>query len=285
MLAFFTLPILAVAGNIMQTPMSTDRDQNATSIASLSSLSMHDLLKAADHETIHGASAQVWWAEYGEERKPTTLFKDPATESDIAELEERLGLILPDDYKEFLQASNGFGHGEVDDGMHGGFGPEPELLATQKVHWDAAEYFATLPIELLSLSYEISELVFDTPRRDANRKWIGELEYPMPLFGPVLSIGSRDIVNLWLVTPELMEKARKRYGEMYARANAEQRRVIDEEIVKFAGSRDEFEKLTWCTVQWMAGGAAQLTAWKSFRDYIEDNVKSAKESTYGLDGE
>lgn len=255
--------------------------------ASVSSKSMRELLELANHYTIHGESAQNWWNEYGVENKPRTLFKGPATDTNITELEERLGLTLPEDYKEFLRVSNGFGSdGDdflKDDGMYNGLYPEPALWSTRDVAWHDEEAFTELPVRLLELPYAIEELAFDSPKRTPEGRWIGDFEHALPLFGPVLAIGNRDIENLWLVRPELVKSVRDTYYGIHQKANEEQKKVIDSQIESFAGSREEFDKLEWCCVRWASGGAAQLTAWKHFGQYVEDTAQEAKESRYGLE--
>lgn len=69
----------------------------------------------------------------GMEERPETLWKDPATKAEINEIEQRLEVDLPDDYKDFLKLSNGFGNNE--DGIFNGIIVEPALYPTSEVQW------------------------------------------------------------------------------------------------------------------------------------------------------
>ena len=51
---------------------------------------------------------------------------EPATDEQIVDVEKRLGLILPDDYKTFLKLCNGF---------HAPNGVEPSFLSTDKIDY------------------------------------------------------------------------------------------------------------------------------------------------------
>jgi len=185
------------------------------------SKSLRDLLQLGNDNTISGAGKD-YWQEAGVD-PPKTLLKTPATTEEIVKLEDRLGISLPDDYKEFLSISNDFGAGngsedDIDvgsDGIYIGYFPDPELLSTDKVKWNSEPYFQ-LPVELLQLPYEIINLV-----RCISKNSDGSLDFDtrLPLFDRVLEIGFRDIDNIWLVPPELVKQARSAYLEMYEKAN------------------------------------------------------------------
>ncbi|KAF2100196.1 hypothetical protein NA57DRAFT_54295 [Rhizodiscina lignyota] len=221
------------------------------------SKSFQSLLQIANDNTISGAGKE-YWEESGDD-PPKTLFKNPATAQEIATLEDRLGIALPNDYKEFLAISNGFGSGHLEDGIYNGYYPEPELFSVDKVNWNSEPYFQ-LPIDLLELPYEI----------------IG-LASSFPDFDRVLEIGVRDVENTWLVRPELVERARVAYMEMYEKADDQQKKIIERAIEEFVGSKEAFEKLEWCCVRWSAGGAAAMRGHAGFRRYVEHVVKQGTE--------
>ena len=68
---------------------------------------------------------------------------------------------------------------------------------------------------------------------------------------------------------ELVKQARPAYLEMYEKAK---KKIIEEAIEKFAGSKETFEKLQWCCLTWAAGGSATMDGYAGFRRYIEDLV-------------
>jgi len=239
------------------------------------SKSFRNLLQLGNDNTISGAGKD-YWQQAGVDT-PKTLFKTPATAEEITKLEDRLGIALPEDYKEFLSISNGFGAGNVSeddvymgsDGIYNGYFPDPELFSTDKVNWNSEPYFQ-LPVELLQLPYEIINLARCTTKKNSD----GSLDFdtPLPLFDRVLEIGFRDIDNIWLVPPELVKQARTAYLEMYEKADDQQKKIIEEAIEKFAGSKETFEKLEWCCVKWAAGGSATMDGYAGFGRYIEDLV-------------
>ena len=69
--------------------------------------STRELLSIGEEENTLRGPGTEYWGEAGEtETANWTLFKDPATAEDIVNLEERLGITLANDYKDFLQVSN-----------------------------------------------------------------------------------------------------------------------------------------------------------------------------------
>ncbi|KAK4616138.1 hypothetical protein CLAFUW4_10242 [Fulvia fulva] len=205
--------------------------------------------------------------EDGHPESSRMFFKAGASEEEIEALEGRLQTVLPDDYREFLQITNGFGVGES--GIYNGYFPSPALHATVDVKWDEEEYLQ-LPVELLQLPRELEQLATSHWKQRSTRPngyldWEGAL----PIFDRVLELGTLDIYNIWLVHPMLVEQCRNAYHEMYRNANKKQRKRILLAMESFAGSKGAFEQLHWCCVTWAAGGSACMTAYASFRDYIE----------------
>lgn len=241
--------------------------------SALSSKSIHDLLTIANENTIRGPGT-VHWSAAGDE-PPETLFKSPSTASDIASLEDGLGTTLPDDYKTFLQTSNGFIGNDLGDGIFNGYFPDPGLFPAEKVAWVKESYFE-LPLSMLEIPFEIENLIPPKPEEESKRGPDGKLlwDTPLPLLGRVLNLGARDIDNLWLVEPEFVKRARDVYHEMYERAvDDRQRQKLERAIRDFAGSRQKFDELGWCCIKWSAGGAANMTVYAGFRNYLEDVVE------------
>ena len=75
--------------------------------------------------------------------------------------------------------------------------------------------------------------------------------------------------------PGLVEQARAAYIEMYEKADDQQKKIIERAIEGFVGSKEAFEKMEWCCIKWMAGGAACMTAHAGFRRYIEELVEDS----------
>ncbi|KAK5171241.1 uncharacterized protein LTR77_004385 [Saxophila tyrrhenica] len=231
----------------------------------LANKSIKEILEIGSENTVRGAGKESW----DEMDNPSqTLFHTPVSGENIADLEKRLEVTLPDDFKEFLQVSNGFGANG--DGTFNGYFTDPEIYGTDEVRWNNEEYFQ-LPVDLLNIHREIEALA------GIESKGHFSFDTALPLFGPVLEIGVRDVEHLWLVQPTLVRQAREAYDRMYARTNEEQKRTLDDAIVAFAGSRDAFDKLEWCCARWSSGGAAVMTSYASFRRYLEVVVTDSME--------
>lgn len=247
--------------------------------SSLSSTSWKKLLELGERNTLRGSASEQWRLEYqgakgNEDKEYKTLFRNAATEEEIKALEVKLDISLPDDYKDFLRISNGFGSdNDYSDGIFNGFYSDPALWPVDKVQWLNESYFQLL-VELLQLPRTmealgpVQEKVSAEPMR---MKW----KTPFPLFDRVLEIGTRDVDNLWLVHPGLVTECKAAYKQMYEKADEKQKKIIVRAMEAFAGSKEEFEQLQWCCVKWSSGGAATATAYASFRRYMECLVEDS----------
>ncbi|KAI4744860.1 hypothetical protein E4T50_04740 [Aureobasidium sp. EXF-12298] len=222
-----------------------------------SSETISELLQSCNDDSI--ARSDSHWVEM-EEPKPTSLYKPPASEEQISNLEQRLKVSLPEDFKAFLRISNGFGV-QTD-----GFG-DPSLRSVDEIDWlDYSEY---------ELMFDQLTLPWLDPYRDPTQTDNDGLPEP-PIFTDVICIASEEIYDVWLIPPETMQRLRDHYKEVYAMVNDDGKRIIERAIDDFAGSRDEWEKLDWGCVSWACGGSAQLDCFKSFKAWLEDSAWAAK---------
>ncbi|KAF2502178.1 hypothetical protein BU16DRAFT_545663 [Lophium mytilinum] len=166
--------------------------------------SMSELLKELAHNTVtNPSSREVLMGMKGDEGEPDSPFdgRKPATPEEITELEKRLKITLPDDYKEFLGLTNGFGT------TWGGILHDPPLHPTTDVNWfgDDEDYFYDLHLDLVES--EINAMVRDYPViADAADSW--------PTVGMAIDIGNEDIDSVWLLPPANVEKQRAAYLEI-----------------------------------------------------------------------
>lgn len=229
----------------------------------LESKALKELLEIGEKNTLGGPGARHWGEVGG--GIPETMFKQPATSEQISELEGRLEINLPQDYKDFLSITNGFGND--DDGVYNGYFPDPELFATDDVSW-LSEDWIVLPFEMLKIPREIED-----PYRKASEAW----DTAMPSLDRVVHIGNRDIDDLWLVPPELVQKAKSAYLEMLENGNEMHKKILQRAMKDFAGSMERFRELEWCCVKNSSGGAAMATVFSSFRSYLESVVEDSGE--------
>ncbi|MCJ1310369.1 hypothetical protein MMC25_004033 [Agyrium rufum] len=189
---------------------------------------------------------------------PDAVLYAPASSEDIAELEKRLNVTLPADYKEFLHISNGLGS------TWGGILFEPPLHPTKDVKWLKKEeegYLTDIPLAWLP---EWHPLHF--PRRDGE-EWV--------TVGSVIELGTEDIDSVWLLPPETVARRRDAYIRHYeneAAASCGQRMAFDIAVQAFAGSREAFDSMEWCVLAWTAGGGASLTAYPSFKAFLAEKA-------------
>lgn len=227
----------------------------------LETKTLKELLEIGEKNTLTGPGVRHWEEMGG--GIPKTMFKQPATHEQILELESRLGINLPQDYKTFLSITNGFGSGDTtQDGVFNGYFPDPELFATEDVAWLSEDWIA-LPFEMLRIPREIED-----PYRKPSEAW----DTAMPLLNRVVHVGNRDIDDLWLVHPELTQKAKLAYLEMLENGEEIQKKILHRAMKDFAGSMEQFMKLEWCCVKNSSGGAATAAVFSSFRSYLESLV-------------
>lgn len=239
---------------------------------------LRELLEVGERNTLTGPGLRHW-EEMGD-GVPETLFKQPTTSEQILKLESRLEISLPQDYKEFLSITNGFGTGDnMQDGMYNGFFPDPELFAMDQVVWLAEEWIE-LPFEMLQIPREIED-----PYRRVTDAW----DTAMPMVNRVVHIGTRDIDDLWLVPPELVQKAKSAYLEMLKNGNEMHKKILQRAMKDFAGSMERFMELEWCCIRNASGGAATTEVFSGFRSYLEtvvgdsekDNMSPKRTAWYG----
>jgi hypothetical protein len=214
-----------------------------------------ELLESCNHDSMIGFASHHDVAE-----KPTSLYKPPATEQEILDLEERLNINLPDDFKAFLRISNGF------EGIWNGYFRGPPLRSTKEIDWlDYTEYELT--------SNQIGLHWLDDFGICTNNG----LPEP-PIFTNVICIASEDIDDVWLIPPPMMQEMRDHHKELYNLVNEEEKRSIERAVDVFAGSWHEWENLEWGCVTWTCGGSASLNSYKSFKAWLETAAWDAKDT-------
>jgi hypothetical protein len=224
---------------------------------------IEDLLKAAQHNTQTNPAA----GGLPDQAKDASLFRDPATSSQIREAEARLDTQLPEDYKTFLRLSNGFGatwgHTLGD--------YEPPLHTVSSLRWlDSAteDYFTDLTLDIPTR--------WDTwpfaPPPTMFSNYADDLEHF--LVGRALEIGTEGIDNTWLIIPSTIEPIKNAVRiilENKELGNREKQSVRCA-IMDFAGSEQEWGEMEWACVTWASGGTAAMYVYPSFRAYLEDVV-------------
>ncbi|KAJ4302685.1 ribosome-recycling factor [Kalmusia sp. IMI 367209] len=176
-----------------------------------------------------------------------TFFRKPVAASEITDVEKRLAVDLPDDYKEFLKVSNGFGP------LYNGVIFNPPLLKVEEVRWltDEEDYFTDLHFDPLDDTGVASSDV---------------------TVGKAIEIGKHDIYNTWLIPPsktdEYKEYVRKTLDHRSSNVSEERKKKMRQQIQSFAGSEEVFWSMEWMCVVWASGGSASMFSYPSFKGYL-----------------
>ncbi|KAI9692630.1 MAG: hypothetical protein M1820_009507 [Bogoriella megaspora] len=263
---------LRTRGKIL-TDAFKERMQNPGGSSSLSSLPMKELVELADKNTLHGAGKAQWLeVHFSFKDPPKTLMRNPASEEDISKLEARLDITLPDDFKEFLRITNGYGRDNMVtlggdkfihdvEGLFNGYYDDPGIYGVDDLQWEEDEVFQR-PAEMLFLPMRFGEDLVPAQKHSGLYPW----NSPYPLSKRRLRLGRSDVHALYLVEPSVVKEARDVYLKMYEAADSEQKRVLDRAIAVFAGSMEEFMKVDWL---FLSGQDDHERAHSSFRKYLE----------------
>ena len=222
-----------------------------------SEMSIKDVLKQIEANSRANAEAdnEEWYRNLGEDETP---FRDPATSQEIDETEERLGISLPDDYKDFVMTTNGFGSGFE------GFIIEPPLhpLSDLRRFRDDEDYFTELSLTCFPSDEFVSAVYAWDPCFDFDEPKVGK---------EAVEIGTGDPDNVWLISPSKMNEVKDLVRKVLKNDTCNERVKISirRMIEGFAGSEEKFWNLGWGCVTWAAGGYACMTAYPSFKAYLQ----------------
>lgn len=230
---------------------------------------MKDLIDLCNINTLQNA---VWSEMDGvnPDDPPTSVIRPGASDADIAALEQKLGLELADDYKEFLSLSNGLG--PLWNGFHG----EPPLLPAQQVRitnatkqlkaMNAARVdmmsFMNLDIDWEPLAHVIQ----------INEPYPSDYNPSMP---PDLADDDDDdevhghARFVWLISPQDTAALAKKFYAAVQALPAEERDVVVRklEYMQEGLSRPE-DVPEWIVCVW-SPGTMELSRYSSFREYLE----------------
>ncbi|KAF2637638.1 hypothetical protein P280DRAFT_520772 [Massarina eburnea CBS 473.64] len=198
--------------------------------------------------------------EYNDFYQPTNLFHTPATPDQIEQKCQDLGIQLPDDYKEFLRLTDGFGS------AFSGVLSEPGLHPVNAIRWlgDDEVYFTELGLEILP-SVELCSFMGE----------YGDFvrDYDV-VVGKAIEIGTEDIYSTWLIPPPTLAKfkdvvRRVLAGEIAVNGDPEDvKSRIRKDLQRFAGREEAFWDLEWCCVTWACGSTACMVGYPSFKAYL-----------------
>ncbi|KAF2814087.1 uncharacterized protein BDZ99DRAFT_516707 [Mytilinidion resinicola] len=194
---------------------------------------------------------------------PKTFLKDPATDEEITALETKLGeneenwskdepFKLPEDYKSFLRASNGF-YVDVPDDTCG------EFYGTSAVEWDDG-FIADLEPELLPNDH------------NTNSEDMDPIQIPEPRAFSVSAGG--DEGNIWMVHPECLKAALELFEEAYENASEDHQRLYERVANDLYGGLEEMRNMKWLVMKAYHWNP-EPQPYREFRGYLEEAVRYA----------
>ncbi|KAF4638065.1 hypothetical protein G7Y89_g13 [Cudoniella acicularis] len=188
-----------------------------------------------------------------------TIMHQPATDSDIAKIEEKFKFKIPEDYKEFLKITNGL------EGIWNGYFHMRHLEGVDEISQgdDVLKGDSALPCELITWE----ELPFQV-------KWPSlDLERALNLNKDF------DSGNTWLVEPKLIKEAVQNFFDAFDEANLDDKAkaTVERTVSSYFGGIQEMKDMEWGILTWSHWGIT-ITAWKSFRDFLETLAVESEKS-------
>ncbi|KAJ3547997.1 hypothetical protein NM208_g1219 [Fusarium decemcellulare] len=232
----------------------TERFKNGRKAHESESKSLKELLDDLSRNT--KANGVGFYNEMGW-KVPASLYVDPpATDGQILAVEKNFGTTLPKDYKEFLKLSNGFGGT-----WNGGF-LEPALFKVDEIDW-VETYRVGIPLGLHETPNGIMDL--ELP---GGQEWPGVPE-------KAIRLGTMDIFDVWLISPDDVKKAVKAYKEIMN--SPETPESVKQQTMKLLvskyGSWEDFEKLDWVVVEPDEG---ESSIHGSFTQFLQHRLRESE---------
>ncbi|KAM0418946.1 hypothetical protein ACHAPT_012104 [Fusarium lateritium] len=240
----------------------TERLKNCRQPHPTEGKSIRELLEELDRNT--RANGTSHYDAMGEEVPKSLFVQPPATDEQISALERKLDIKLPDDYKEFLKISNGFG------GTWNGCFLEPPLHGVHDVDW-AEIYGEDLPVELHESPTGIMDL--ELP---GGREW--------PTYERPLELGYLDVLRVLFIPPHVTKRAIKAYKEVVESPETPDavKQHTRKLIASKYGSWDAFAKLEWVA---MEEHDTESVAWGTFTQFLQGLVRKSEMGTWEGQGE
>lgn len=180
-------------------------------------------------------SGVTFYEEYGVDIPEVFYVLPGATDTQTSASESSLGVSLPDNYKEFLKYSNGFGD------MFNGYFMNPQLFGIDAVTRADTQYANILPIDLQD--YPDGLFPFS---RAMGCKWDD-----WPRYNKALSLGSKDVDDIWFLPTSETKSTLEAYAEAmnHPQVPKEVKAITKKLVISRYGSWEEFMKLEWVVMR------------------------------------
>ncbi|KAM6529715.1 hypothetical protein FALCPG4_007843 [Fusarium falciforme] len=228
--------------------------------------SIEKLAHAISANTFHHCLYDVL-AAYRPPEKPRSrpedahgLLRPPCSPSDIADLEKRLGVTLPEDYKEFLSVANGLGS------MWNGQNLVDYLVKAEDICWQDIDFLEGNCIPL--------------PRDDDPSPLTdNRLDWPeVGSFRAICLSGNQNNEesngHLFLLPPEMVQERKDYFFKEYEKRNDSQRRELDRVVEETYGSMENFRNLEYVLISWTTWDI-EFYPYGGIRDLLERMAEAA----------
>ncbi|KAF4340097.1 hypothetical protein FBEOM_5957 [Fusarium beomiforme] len=177
--------------------------------------------------------------------------------SGIRALEKRLGVTLPDDYKEFLRITNGL------DPMWDGQTLVDYLASAREVNWQEIDFLDGDELPLLHedepLPWKRNDLYWPTVTKPRC----------ICLSNPQNKAG-----HLFLVHKDLLQPAKDYFFQTYEERDESQCRELDRLVQEIYGSMENFRNLEWGLLSWNEWNFT-FYPYNGFRDFLEQMAEAS----------
>nr|RBQ92588.1 hypothetical protein FVER53263_08814 [Fusarium verticillioides] len=188
------------------------------------------------------------------------LLRRGCTVSDIQALEKRLGVTLPEDYKEFLSISNGL------DSIWDGQNLVDYLAGAQDVNWQEVDFLEGNELPLLSSHEPLAGTgnMLEWPNFEKSRR--------ICLSG---DINDEDRAgHLFLIGQDRLQPAKDYFFKTYEERNDTQRRELDRLVQETYGSMEIFKNLEWGLISWTAWDFT-VYPFNGIQDFLEQMAEAS----------
>ncbi|KAF5580684.1 hypothetical protein FPCIR_10504 [Fusarium pseudocircinatum] len=188
------------------------------------------------------------------------LLRRGCTVSGIRASEKRLGVTLPEDYKEFLSINNGL------DSMWDGQNLVDYLAGAQEVNWQEIDFLEGNELPLLSSREPLAGTgnMLEWPNFEKPRC--------ICLSG---DINDEDTAgHLFLIGQDLLQPAKAYFFNTLEERNDTQRRELERLVQETYGSMENFRNLQWGLITWTAWDFT-FYPFNGIRDFLEQMAEAS----------
>ncbi|KAL5586482.1 hypothetical protein FOBRF1_016352 [Fusarium oxysporum] len=193
-------------------------------------------------------------------RNANALIRRGCYVTGIRALEERLGVTLPEDYKEFLSITNGL------DSMWDGQNLVDYLAAAQEVNWQEIDFLEGNELPLLNDGEPLAwtKNILEWPKVEKPRC--------ICLSGDINH--EETAGHFFLIGQDLLQPAKDYFFKTYEERDEVQRRELDRLVKETYGSMENFKNLEWGLISWTAWDFT-VYPYNGFHDFLEQMAEAS----------